>query len=141
MDTQNLQSKIDGLRNQTIQNGCTHEKAHTARTLLTKLQTKLNLARQAQAQASYVASIHYTPTEADHILQEIRKQAQEKAQYEAHHPNTWTLRSAHPPDIILEYPPAGHRKVDEWHYAETRCAPGHGARRNSLTAATQDFRL
>ena len=34
------------------------------------------------------------------------------------------LRSAHPPDIILEYPPAGQRKVDEWHYAETRCAPG-----------------
>jgi hypothetical protein len=33
------------------------------------------------------------------------------------------LRSAHPPDIILEYPPAGHRIVDEWHYAETRCAP------------------
>jgi len=61
MDTQNLQNKIDGLRNQTIQNGCTHEEAHTARTLLTKLQTKLNLARQAQAQASYVASIHYTP--------------------------------------------------------------------------------
>ena len=38
------------------------------------------------------------------------------------------LRSAHPPDIILEYPPAGHRIVDEWHYAETRCAPSaaHG---------------
>ena len=51
------------------------------------------------------------------------------------------LRSAHSPDIILEYPPAGHRKVDEWHYAETRCAPGAGGRRNSLTAATQDFRL
>jgi hypothetical protein len=34
------------------------------------------------------------------------------------------LRSAHPPDIILEYPPAGHRIADEWHYAETRCAPG-----------------
>ena len=49
MDTHNLQNKIDGLRNQTIQNGCTHEEAHTARTLLTKLQTKLNLARQAQA--------------------------------------------------------------------------------------------
>ena len=88
MDNHNLQNKIDGLMNQTMQNGCTHEEAHTARTLLTKLQTKLNLARQAQA--SYVASIHYTPTEADHILQEIRKQAQEKAQYEAHHPNTWT---------------------------------------------------
>ena len=53
----------------------------------------------------------------------------------------FNLRSAHPPDIILEYPPAGHRKVDEWHYAETRCAPARGARRNSLTAATQDFRL
>ena len=94
MDTHNLQNKIDGLRNRTIQNGCTHEEAHTARTLLTNLQTKLNLARQAQAEASYVATIHYTPTEADHILQEIRKQAQEKAQekaqYEAHHPNTWT---------------------------------------------------
>ena len=88
MDTHNLQNKIDGLRNYTIQNGCTHEEAHTARTLLTTLQTKLNLARQAQA--SYVAAIHYTPTEADQILQEIRKQAQEKAQYEAHHPNTWT---------------------------------------------------
>jgi len=35
----------------------------------------------------------------------------------------FNLRSAHPPDIILEYPPAGHRIVDEWHYAETRCAP------------------
>lgn len=35
----------------------------------------------------------------------------------------YNLRSAHPPDIILEYPPAGHRIVDEWHYAETRCAP------------------
>jgi len=34
------------------------------------------------------------------------------------------LRSAHPPDIILEYPPAGHRIADEWHYVETRCAPG-----------------
>ena len=90
MDTHNLQNKIDGLMNHTIQNGCTHEEAHTARTLLTKLQTKLNLARQAQAEASYLATIHYTPTEADHILQEIRKQAQEKAQYEAHHPNTWT---------------------------------------------------
>src|SRR5208283_2269858 len=90
MDTQNLQNKIDGLRKQTIQNGCTHEEAHTARTLLTKLQTKLNLARQAQAQASYVASIHYTPTAADHIPQESKKQAQEKAQAEAHHPNTGT---------------------------------------------------
>jgi hypothetical protein len=90
MDTHNLQNKIDGLMNHTIQNGCTHEEAHTARTLLTKLQTKLNQARQAQAEASYLATIHYTPTEADLILQEIRKQAQEKAQYEAHHPNTWT---------------------------------------------------
>lgn len=83
MDTHNLQNKIDGLMIHTIQNGCTHEEAHTARTLLTKLQTKLNLARQAQAEASYLATIHYIPTEADHILQEIRKQAQEKAQYEA----------------------------------------------------------
>jgi hypothetical protein len=90
MDTHNVQKKIDGLRNHTIQNGCTHQEAQTARTLLTKLQTKLNLARQAQAEASYVARIHYTPTEADHVLQEIRKQAREKAQYEAHNPNTWT---------------------------------------------------
>ena len=90
MDTPNLQSKIDGLRNQTIRNGCTHEEAHTARVLLTKLQTKSYVGQQAQALARYVATIHYTPTEADHILQEIRKQAQEKAQYEAHHPNTWT---------------------------------------------------
>lgn len=90
MDTQKLQHKIDNLRNLTIQNGCTHEEAHTARALLSKLQTKLNLDRQAQALASYVATIHYTPTEADHILQEIRKQAQEKAQYEANHPKTWT---------------------------------------------------
>jgi len=90
MDTQNLQNKIDRLRNQTIQNGCTHEEAHTARTLLSKLQTKLNLALQAQAQASYLATIHYIPSEADHILQEIRKQAREKAQYEAHCPDTWT---------------------------------------------------
>jgi len=90
MDTDNLQTKIDGLRNQTIQNGCTREEANTARTLLTKLQTKLNLARQAQAQASYVSSIHYIPTEADQVLQEIRKQAQEKAQYEVQHTNPWT---------------------------------------------------
>jgi len=90
MDTLNLQNKINRLRNQTIQNGCTHEEAHTARTLLTKLQTKLNLALQTQALASYVATIHYAPTEADHILQEIRKQAQEKAQCEALRPNTWT---------------------------------------------------
>ena len=83
MDTYNLETKIDGLRNQTIQNGCTREEAHTARMLLSKLQTKLNLARQAQAVASYVARIHYTPTEADQILQEIRKQAREKAQYAA----------------------------------------------------------
>ncbi len=90
MDTDNLQSKIDGLRNQTIRNGCTDEEAHTARILLTKLQTKTYLGRQAQALASYVAKIHYTPTEADDILQEIRKQAQEKAQCEGYHPNTWT---------------------------------------------------
>lgn len=90
MDTYNLQKKIDGLRNQTTHNGCTYAEENTARTLLTKLQTKLNLARQAQAQASYIATIHYTPTEADHILQEIRKEAQEKAQYEAQRPNNWT---------------------------------------------------
>jgi hypothetical protein len=90
MDTQKLQNKIDNLRNLTIQNGCTLEEAHTARALLIKLQTKLNLDRQAQALASYVATIQYTPTEADHILQEIRRQAQEKAQYEAQHPRTWT---------------------------------------------------
>ena len=90
MDTHNVQNKIDSLMNYTIRNGCTHEEAHTARTLRSKLQTKLNLARQAQAEASYVATINYTPTEADHILQEIRKQAQEKAKYEVHNPNTWT---------------------------------------------------
>jgi hypothetical protein len=90
MDTYSLQNKVDGLSNRTIQNGCTHEEAHTARTLLTKLQTKLNLALQAQAQASYVTTIQYTPTEADRILQEIRKQAREKAQYEAQRTNTWT---------------------------------------------------
>src|SRR5271166_1882382 len=90
MDTTSLQNKIDRLRNQTIQNGCTYQEAHTARTLLTKLQTKLNLALQAQAQDNYLATVHYIPTEADQILQEIRKQAREKAQYEAHHPGTWT---------------------------------------------------
>ena len=90
MDTQKLQNKIDNLRNLTIQNGCTHEEAHTARTLLTKLQTKLNLDRQAEAVANYVATIHYTPTEADQILREIRKQARERAQYEAEHPSAWT---------------------------------------------------
>ena len=90
MDTHNLQNKIDRLRNQTIQNGCTREEAHTARTLLTKLQTKLNLALQAQAEAIYVATINYVPTEADHVLQEIRRQARERAQYEAQHPDTWT---------------------------------------------------
>jgi hypothetical protein len=90
MAAQKLQNKIDNLRNLTIQNGCTCEESSTARTLLTKLQTKLNEDRQAQALASYVAAIHYTPTEADQSLQEIRKQAQEKAQYEADHPNGWT---------------------------------------------------
>src|SRR3954451_4252723 len=90
MDIQKLQYKIDNLRNLTIQNGCTHEEAHTAQTLRTKLQTKLNVDRKDQALASYVATIHYTPTEADLILREIRKQAQEKAQYEADRPNTWT---------------------------------------------------
>jgi hypothetical protein len=90
MNIQKLQNKIDNLRKLTIQNGCTYEEAHTARALLTKLQTKLNLDRQAQALASYIATIHYTPTEADQILREIRKQAQEKAQYEADHPNKWT---------------------------------------------------
>ena len=90
VDTHNLQSKIDRLWNYTVENGCTHEEAHTARTLLTTLQTKINLARQAQAEACYVASIHYTPTEADQILQEIRKQAQEDAQYKAHRASTWT---------------------------------------------------
>ena len=90
MDTYSLQTKVDGLSNRTIKNGCTYEESKTAQTLLTKLQTKLNLARQAQAQASYVATIHYTPTEADHVLQEIRNQARERAQYEAQRPNTWT---------------------------------------------------
>lgn len=90
VDTQYLQSKINGLRSHTIQNGCTHAEAKTAQTLLTKLQAKLNLARQAQVQASYVATIQYTPTEADLILQEVRKQAQEKAQAEARQPRTWT---------------------------------------------------
>ena len=33
------------------------------------------------------------------------------------------LRSAHPPEIILEFPPPGQRTVDEWHHADTRCAP------------------
>ena len=89
METQKLQNKIDGLRNLTIQNGCTREEATTARTLLTTLQTKLNLARKAQALADYVTTIQYTPTEADQILQEIRKQAQDKARYEARHPNAW----------------------------------------------------
>ena len=53
MDTHNVQNIINGRMNYTIRNGCTHEEAYTARTLLTKLQTKLNLARQAQAEASY----------------------------------------------------------------------------------------
>ena len=90
MDLNGLQNKLEGLINRTIENGCTPEEAHTARDLLTKLQTKLNLALQAEAQASYVATIHYTPTDADHILQEIRKQARERAQYEAQRPSTWT---------------------------------------------------
>jgi hypothetical protein len=89
-DTQKLQYKIDNLRNLTIQNGCTHEEAHTACNLRTKLQAKLNVDLKAQALASYVAAIHYTPTDADVILREIRKQAKEKAQYEADRPNTWT---------------------------------------------------
>lgn len=93
MDPRNLQTKIDSLMNYTTQNGCTHEEADTARNLRTKLQTNLqtnlNLARRAQAESSYVSAIRYTPTEADHILQEIRKQAREKAQYEANHPDTW----------------------------------------------------
>ena len=90
MDPQSLQAKIDGLRNFTIQNGCTHEEALTARTLLTKLQTTLNLILRSDAQADYIAAIHYTPTEADVILREIRKQAREKAQSEAKYPNPWT---------------------------------------------------
>src|SRR5690242_2917081 len=89
MDTYNLQNKIERLRKQTVQNGCTHEESDTARTLLTRLQTKLNQALQDEAAASYVATIHYAPTEADLVLQEIRTQAREKAHYEAHRPNTW----------------------------------------------------
>src|SRR4051794_26213792 len=89
MDTYNLQNKIDRLRKRTVENGCTHEESDTARTLLARLQTKLNLALQAEAESTYLATIHYAPTEADRILQEIRKQAREKAHYEAHRPNTW----------------------------------------------------
>jgi hypothetical protein len=90
MNTRKLQNKIDSLRNLTIQNGCTHEESHTARILLTKLQTKLNLEQKDEALARYVATIHYTPTETDQILQAIRKEAQDKARYEADHPDTWT---------------------------------------------------
>jgi hypothetical protein len=88
-DMDNLQIKIDGLRNLTVENGCTHAEAHTARTLRVKLQTKLNLATQALAHSSYLAAIHYTPTQADLVLQELRKQAQEIARDEVQRPNTW----------------------------------------------------
>ena len=102
-NTRKLQSKIDSLRNLTTQNGCTNEESRTARTLLCKLQIKLNLEQKNRALASYVAAIHYTPSEADQILREIRKQAQDRARQGAEHPDTWarikswiTSKSARP---------------------------------------------
>jgi hypothetical protein len=89
LDNDNIQNKIDALRNQTIDNGCTRAEAYTARTLLSKLQTKLNLANQTRAQATYLAAIHYTPTHADLVLQELRKEAQERARREVQHSSTW----------------------------------------------------